>query len=145
ERPCSPARRGRGESAEFHPTFARRMIDEGADLVVGHGPHLLRGMEIHKGRPIFYSLGDFVGQKSFPADRRFRETVGPMCCFTDGRLSGLEIRPVTLGPEEKTYLRGRPRLAGGEEARRILERFASLSEPFGTHLEICDDVATLAS
>ena len=64
--------------AEFLPVFARRMIDEGADLVVGHGPHLLRGMELYRGRPIFYSLGNFIGQNELvprlPSDsyERFR-------------------------------------------------------------------------
>jgi poly-gamma-glutamate synthesis protein (capsule biosynthesis protein) len=54
------------------------MIDEGADLEVGHGPHLLRGMEIYKGKPIFYSLGNFLGQNELvpkmPSDAydRFR-------------------------------------------------------------------------
>lgn len=47
--------------AEFIKEFAQRMIDEGADVVVGHGPHLLRGLEIYKGKPIFYSLGNFIG------------------------------------------------------------------------------------
>ncbi len=42
--------------------FARACIDYGADGVIGHGPHLLRGIEIYKNRPIFYSLGDFVLQ-----------------------------------------------------------------------------------
>ena len=37
------------------------MIDAGADLVVGHGPHVLRGMEFYKGRLIAYSLGNFAG------------------------------------------------------------------------------------
>jgi poly-gamma-glutamate synthesis protein (capsule biosynthesis protein) len=50
------------DPADFILTYARRMIDDGADVVVGHGPHLLRGMEIYKGKPIFYSLGNFVGQ-----------------------------------------------------------------------------------
>ncbi len=50
------------EPAEFIPIFARRMIDEGADVVVGHGPHLLRGMELYQGKPIFYSLGNFIAQ-----------------------------------------------------------------------------------
>ena len=58
--------------AEFARTFCRRMIDEGADLVVGHGPHLLRGMEIYRDRPIFYSLGNFIAQNDLtdrlPAD-----------------------------------------------------------------------------
>ncbi|MFQ5742428.1 MAG: CapA family protein [Acidobacteriota bacterium] len=48
--------------AEFLVTFAHAMIDAGADLFVGHGPHVLRGIEIYHGRPIFYSLGDFVFQ-----------------------------------------------------------------------------------
>src|SRR5471030_432732 len=64
--------------SEFIPVFARQMIDAGADLVVGHWPHLLRGMEIYKGKPIFYSLGNFIGQNELvpkmPADayERFR-------------------------------------------------------------------------
>jgi poly-gamma-glutamate synthesis protein (capsule biosynthesis protein) len=38
------------------------MVDAGADLFVGHGPHLLRGIEMYKGKPIMYSLGDFIFQ-----------------------------------------------------------------------------------
>ena len=64
--------------AEFIRAFAREMIDAGADLVAGHGPHLLRGLELYKGKPIFYSLGNFIGQNELvakiPADgyERFR-------------------------------------------------------------------------
>jgi poly-gamma-glutamate capsule biosynthesis protein CapA/YwtB (metallophosphatase superfamily) len=46
--------------AEFAITLARGAIDQGADAVVGHGPHQLRGIEIYKGKPIFYSLGNFA-------------------------------------------------------------------------------------
>ena len=42
--------------------FAHRCIDAGADAVVGTGPHILRPIEIYRGCPIFYSLGDFVLQ-----------------------------------------------------------------------------------
>ena len=48
--------------AEFLPIFARAMIDAGASVFVGHGPHVLRGIELYKGKPIFYSLGDFLFQ-----------------------------------------------------------------------------------
>ena len=48
------------EPAEFLKEFAHFCIDRGANAVVGHGPHLLRPIEIYKGCPIFYSLGDFV-------------------------------------------------------------------------------------
>ncbi len=46
----------------FLQEFAHFCIDKGAHAVVGHGPHLLRPIEIYKERPIFYSLGDFVLQ-----------------------------------------------------------------------------------
>ncbi len=46
--------------SDFLQEFAHRCIDAGAHAVIGHGPHLLRPLEIYKNRPIFYSLGDFV-------------------------------------------------------------------------------------
>lgn len=48
--------------AKFLIEFSRKMIDAGADVVVGHGPHVLRGIEIYKGKPIFYSLANFMFQ-----------------------------------------------------------------------------------
>ena len=48
--------------AQFLEEFARVCIDEGAHAVIGHGPHVLRGIEIYKNRPIFYSLGNFIFQ-----------------------------------------------------------------------------------
>ncbi len=48
--------------AEFMRDFAREAIEAGADVVVGHGPHHLRGIEVYRGRPIFYSLGNFIFQ-----------------------------------------------------------------------------------
>lgn len=54
---------GRRElTAEFHHTFARAMVEAGADVFIGHGPHALRGIEIYQGKPILYSLGDFIFQ-----------------------------------------------------------------------------------
>lgn len=48
------------------------MIDASADVVVGHGPHVLRGIEVYKGRPIFYSLANFIFENDLvelqPAD-----------------------------------------------------------------------------
>jgi poly-gamma-glutamate synthesis protein (capsule biosynthesis protein) len=47
---------------QFLRSFARAAIDEGADLVAVHGPHQLRAIEVYRGRPIFYSLGNFFFQ-----------------------------------------------------------------------------------
>jgi poly-gamma-glutamate capsule biosynthesis protein CapA/YwtB (metallophosphatase superfamily) len=48
------------EAPDWLREFARRCIDAGAHAYLGHGPHILRGAEIHAGRPIFHSLGNFV-------------------------------------------------------------------------------------
>lgn len=67
-----PQGRSFDRPAEFVVEFARLCIDEGAHAVVGHGPHIVRGIEVYKDRPIFYSLGNFIFQNdSFlrqPAD-----------------------------------------------------------------------------
>lgn len=54
-----------GENRGNERAFAHAVVDAGADLVVGHGPHVLRGMEWRKGRLIAYSLGNFGGYKVF--------------------------------------------------------------------------------
>jgi poly-gamma-glutamate capsule biosynthesis protein CapA/YwtB (metallophosphatase superfamily) len=45
---------------DFLIDLAHQSIDAGADEFIGHGPHQLRGIEVYKGKPIFYSLGDFI-------------------------------------------------------------------------------------
>jgi poly-gamma-glutamate capsule biosynthesis protein CapA/YwtB (metallophosphatase superfamily) len=54
-----------GENRGNVVAFSHAVVDAGADLVVGHGPHVLRGMEWHKKRLIAYSLGNFAGYKVF--------------------------------------------------------------------------------
>lgn len=57
---------------DFLVDVAHRFIDAGASVVVGHGPHMLRAIEVYKGKPIFYSLGDFYyvssGIRRYPAE-----------------------------------------------------------------------------
>ena len=45
---------------EFFVTFAHAMIDAGADVVTASGPHVLRGIEIYRGKPILYGLANFI-------------------------------------------------------------------------------------
>ncbi|MEH2026145.1 CapA family protein [Nostoc sp.] len=53
-----------GENRGNAIAFARNMIDAGADLVLGHGPHVPRAMEIYQGKIIAYSLGNFLGYRT---------------------------------------------------------------------------------
>ncbi|MDQ7906914.1 CapA family protein [Phytohabitans sp. ZYX-F-186] len=50
-----------GENRGDPIKFSHAMVDAGADLIVGHGPHVLRAMEFYKGRLVAYSLGNFAG------------------------------------------------------------------------------------
>ena len=73
--------RNRLVPAQFLVTFARAMVDAGADIFVGHGPHVLRGIEIYKGKPILYSLGDFIFQNEtllrLPSENYEQYDLGP--------------------------------------------------------------------
>ena len=54
-----------GENRGDSRRFAHAVVDAGADLVVGSGPHVIRGVERYHGRLIAYSLGNFAGYKNF--------------------------------------------------------------------------------
>jgi poly-gamma-glutamate capsule biosynthesis protein CapA/YwtB (metallophosphatase superfamily) len=60
-----------GENRGDPIAFAHAVIDAGADLVVGHGPHVLRGAEWYRGRLVAYSLGNFAGYRTL-------STAGPL-------------------------------------------------------------------
>lgn len=74
-----------GENRGDPVKFSHAMIDAGADLIVGHGPHVLRGMEFYKGRLIAYSLGNFAG--------------GGNSLSNDGRLGWGGVLKVSLKPD----------------------------------------------
>ncbi|MEU7755744.1 CapA family protein [Micromonospora sp. NPDC049171] len=74
-----------GENRGDPVKFSHAMIDAGADLIVGHGPHVLRGMEFYRGRLIAYSLGNFAG--------------GGNSLSNDGRLGWGGVLKVSLKPD----------------------------------------------
>jgi len=86
------------EPAEFAVDFARAAVDAGADVVAGHGPHFTLGVELYRGKPIFYSLGNFIFQNdnvtTFPAESFARFGLGDKATpteFLDAR-TGNETR-----------------------------------------------------
>jgi len=54
--------------SQYQQELAWALIDSGADIIVGHHPHVVEGMEIYRGKPIFYSLGNFIFDQYFSAD-----------------------------------------------------------------------------
>jgi poly-gamma-glutamate capsule biosynthesis protein CapA/YwtB (metallophosphatase superfamily) len=60
--------------ADYQKEIAHAAIDAGADLIVGHHPHILKGIEIYKGKMIFHSLGNFALELPFRFEKGLRET-----------------------------------------------------------------------
>ncbi len=86
-----------GEPRGNARALARGMVDAGADLVVGNGPHVMRGMEFRKGRLIAYSMGNFLGYKVFGTSSYtgqsgvLRVTLDPDGRFVTGRLAPVRL------------------------------------------------------
>ena len=140
--------------AAFEPVLFHAVIDAGADAVARTGPHTLMGIEIYKGRPIFYGLGslffDFGGRRSYTSpygglmtfsDETF-EGVIPVVTYKDGRASVVRLHPTEIDASSPAAS-GVPRPAGPEHAKRILERLAAMSAPFGTRISIEDGVGVI--
>jgi len=80
--------------------LARAAVDAGADLVLGHGPHVLRAMELYKGRLIAYSMGNFVGYRQFGAgEYTGTSEVLQLQLASNGVLTGGRVVPLMLNGE----------------------------------------------
>lgn len=113
--------------------LAHKVIDAGADLILGHHPHVIQGMEIYKDKLIAYSLGDFV----FDHYKRITGEAFVLQVTLDK--SGpptAKIIPVYLSDPW-----GIPAPVTGSEAKVILDRLATYSKPFGLEFERSGDHA----
>lgn len=132
--------------------LAHRAIDAGANIFVSHGIPQLQGIEIYKGRPIFYSLGNFIfhnmRQKYYETRTVSWQSIIASCRFADdGTLSELIAIPILVGGKEKPLAGGTrhfaPVPAPKEHAEEILDRLARLSAEFGTEITNVNGVGVL--
>ena len=166
------------ETADFVTKFAHQTIDEGADVFVGHGSHFPMGIEIYRGKPIFYSVGNFVfqnetvgffpadayerfdldlkatpsdfldartagGKKGHPSDPAYWENMFAVCKFEAKKLLEIRIFPIDQGFGRPRPQRGRPVLADGEVANRVIERVTRLSRRYGTKISNRDGIGVI--
>ena len=118
-------------------TLGRIAIDEGADLVCGHHPHVLQGIETYKGRNIVYSLGNFCfGGNSSPSDM---DTMIFQQTFTFENGQKVEDRNARIIPcmvsSVSTRNDFKPTPAAGEDKKRILQRMNEYSRDFGVEFD----------
>jgi poly-gamma-glutamate capsule biosynthesis protein CapA/YwtB (metallophosphatase superfamily) len=89
-----------GENRGNSVAFAHAVVRAGADLVVGSGPHVLRGMEWYRGRLIAYSLGNFVGYRTLStAGTSGVSVILRVSLARDGSWVAGNLFPVTLAPD----------------------------------------------
>lgn len=112
--------------------LAHAAVDNGADLVLGHHPHVLQGIEEYKGKNIVYSLGNFCfGGNSAPSDM---DTMIFQQTFTvkDGKLQEdnvTNILPCKISSAyEEGYNNYQPILAEGDQKEKIFERLSEYSQ-----------------
>ncbi|HEY7292490.1 MAG TPA: CapA family protein [Vicinamibacterales bacterium] len=142
-------------------TWTHDEIDAGADIVVMHGAPLLHGVEMYRGRPIFYDLGNFI--YNLPATLTYIdepmawESVVASVEFDARTLKSISLRPVVLNPigdgqpdvhnayanNEFLHTRGLPTAATGARANHILQRVSAFSKPYGTSIDITGEVANV--
>jgi len=122
--------------AEYQTPLGHALIDAGADVIYGHHSHSLHPIEVYRGKPIIYSLGNFLFD--WVLEFMQPESVIARLHVADGRCS-LELIPLLVDPTT-----GFPRLATGDDARQVLELLDRLSRPFGTTLRIDGDRAVIA-
>jgi Bacterial capsule synthesis protein PGA_cap len=106
-----------GENRGHLRQFARRAVDAGADVVLGSGPHVLRGMQLYRGRLIAYSLGNLTGWKNFSTARTLSySAVLTVELSPRGRLTGGRVTSLRLNGT------GVPRLDRANGAARLMRR-----------------------
>ena len=156
---------------DFLVEFAHAAIDNGADVFLGQGVHTLRGIEIYKGKPIFYGLSNFAfymnspvgGEQANPPGDLTRaernqanvdrlllshpdnmEALLAVSRFERGRLVEVRVYPVDVGKGYRPISKiGIPMMPTPEMAREILEKVQRLSKPFGTNMTIENGVGVI--
>ncbi len=137
-------------------------IDAGADTVVMHGAPLLHGIEIYRGRPIFYDLGNFIYNLpptlTYIDEPMAWESLVAEVRFDAQSVTSIQLRPIVLNTigdgqpdvhnpyasNEFLHTRGLPSPASGARAGYILQRVAAASKPFGTRVDVAGETATIA-
>jgi poly-gamma-glutamate capsule biosynthesis protein CapA/YwtB (metallophosphatase superfamily) len=125
-----------------HPAqvdIAHRLIDAGADCIIGHHPHIPQGIEIYKGRPILYSLGNFIFGN---APRKGMQHDNILVELLIGRQSieGLILHPVS----GNAFDLFQPFPLDGERAERLIQELQTKSARYRTSITAKDGKGLIA-
>lgn len=111
---------------EYQPELGRFAADNGADLVFGHHPHLLQGIELHNGVPIFYSLGNFTFARHNPAKGQELNSLIVHCTIRNRRIDTVGFLAASCDEDLS------PSVRTETDAEPILAKVRKRSAAFGT-------------
>jgi len=111
---------------------ARFAIDCGADIVIGHHPHIVQPFELYRGRPIFYSVGNFT----FGSGNSRGESLLLVARFLE-RQTVIEIFPVYVKNRDPR-VQYQPKVLRGAAAERQLRQLVTISGESGARMTIAD-------
>jgi poly-gamma-glutamate capsule biosynthesis protein CapA/YwtB (metallophosphatase superfamily) len=117
---------------------AHTAIDAGADLIIGQHPHILQGIEVYRGKAIFYALGNFALDHAHPMFKpTVKESILVKCLIRGKAIHQLSFHPVIIGED------GRPEILTGKDPRHghILGAMQKISEKLNTRLQFSGDEA----
>nr|WP_228057592.1 CapA family protein [Tychonema sp. LEGE 07203] len=98
-----------GENRGNMVLFSRTMIDAGADLILGHGPHVTRALELYKGKLIAYSLGNFMGYRTLSTAGALGQSLildvkmNPQGDFVSGKIIPVELDSKGIPSVDKDF------------------------------------------
>jgi len=116
---------------------AHALIDAGADVIVGHHSHCPQSVEVYKGKPVFYSLGNLVFGMSNP-DRA--HNIAASLLFDGDRLVSAQILPVNGLFFSNGYS---PRFLEGDTAAAVVKKIEKISRRFHTKITLASGKALL--
>lgn len=109
-------------------SLAHDIIDAGADAILGHHPHRPQEVEIYDGKPIAYSLGNFLFGYY---NKIYRHNIALVLDFEGSSLTGGRVLPIA---GKNGRIQFQPHVLTGGEGLSVLKHVARLSNRFGTHL-----------
>jgi len=124
------------EPPREHVQLGRALVEHGADVVYGHSCHVVRGVELHRGRPILYSTGDFVDDYAVDETERNDWSFVFVVDSKGGAIMRLRLYPTVIRESQA-------RVADEPERSAIAERMAGLCGELGTQAAWRADAACL--
>jgi poly-gamma-glutamate synthesis protein (capsule biosynthesis protein) len=127
---------GESKPANWLVDMGRKMIDLGADIILGHHPHIPGSIEIYKSKPIIYSLGNFIFGHSH---NHWGDNIMVKIVISERACSRLEVIPIGSKGVEIFQ----PIILSGERAMRLLKYIEYISRPYGAAMSAHNDYGVI--